>query len=204
MKDEHELGELLYDSNPNNSKLIILGMISLIIGIPLIFYGRIAENDIIFFLGFVIVIFLSGFFLASIPSKERYRFRIFQNGLIIISEKYSNDPVQNPLGIRIVGKRTVKYEDIKSIHPYAFKFSKNPNFSSIGLFIVLPKEKEGHIAGKILVSGKRMNTMPDIINLLKEQMGSLWDDKYKRKKPIWSGNLEPGKIPLIVEFGEKP
>jgi hypothetical protein len=204
VKDDQELGELIFDSNPFNSKLLIFGIISLIIGVPLIIYGRINEDDTIFFLGLIIIIFLSGFFFVSISAKEKYRFRIFKHGLKIISEKYSKDPVQNPLGIRIVGKRIVKYEDIISIHPYAFKFRKNPNFNSIGLLIVLPKEKDNHIAGKILVTGKKMKTMPEIISLLKEQMGSLWGDKYKRDEPIWSGSLDSNKVAEIVEFGENP
>ncbi|UCG68054.1 MAG: hypothetical protein JSV09_09460 [Thermoplasmata archaeon] len=204
MKDEQELGELIFDSSPNNLKLLIYGIISAVIGVSLILYGSIFEQDIILFFGLITVIFLSSFFFASVSSNEKFRFRIFQGGLIINSEKYSKDPVKNPYGIRVVGKRHIKYEDIKSIHPYVFKFRKNPHFNSIGLLFVLQKEKDKYIAGKILVTGKKIITMPEIITMLKSQMGSLWEHKYKRDEPIWSGRIESDRVPLIVEFGENP
>jgi hypothetical protein len=204
MERDQVLGKFLFDSNPNNFRLILIGLIFILIGIPIIIFGFIYESVIIFSSGLMIVTFGSSYFFGSASSNEHFRFKIYQKGIIINVARSSKDPRKMPLGERRVGKRIVKYETIHAIHPIAFRRGKRKYFDSIGLQIILPKEQNNFMVGIILLTGTKITTMPEVINLLKSQMDSIWEDKYKKdEQPTGTYGIKSSGIPLLIDSGKE-
>jgi hypothetical protein len=202
-KHREELGDLLYDSHPKIFILFIILLLGSLIGFPL-FYGLIIYDQVVSFIGFLIFVFIWAIFGPFAFIHDKYRFKIYENGIMINVYKYAEDPSKTLIGDEYNGKRYVEYKFIVSLHPFASKFGEGKHLKTIGLQIVLPKEKNNFIAGNFSFSGKRMENMQEVVNFLKIQMGPLWKDKYKKDEAISIGDIDPNKIGTLVEVGENP
>ena len=86
---------------------------------------------------------------------------------------YSGNPSKPEWG-HITGNKKFKYSTIVAIYPYRL-----PRLNYEGLTIDLPSKKK-QWTGLIFLKEEEANA---VINILKEQMGDLWYEKYKGKNP---------------------
>ena len=130
-------------------------------------------------------------------SKSKSRCVLFENGLIV----NVHEPLNTPLGGIHLGKREIPYEHISSIHPGMATVGKNQYFTSLGLLLHLPDEKNKKICSWLHFSGKKINKLPKVISIIKLRMGTEWEIKYKRADPIYCGPKPSPDIPMMVEQG---
>ena len=96
------------------------------------------------------------FFLIITQTQEKYRFKIYEKGLFIDVMNTTYDPSKIPGRGFLIGKRFIKYKDIISIHPVKISFFGGKYSTSIGLQIVIPKEKNKYVSGSITYSGNEI------------------------------------------------
>ena len=111
-------------------------------------------------------------------TKSTQRFRIYSEGINITVIRYEGNPHKGLKGWG-KGRKKVKYKDIVSIHP----FSGDLLFTSgkrKGLTFMLPGGKKGRLAAQFGLQGERSK---EAIQIISEQMGDLWYEKYKEKNP---------------------
>ncbi len=84
MKNENNLGELLFDSVPYYKKIISIWASIFIIGVIVLLYGSYSGVVRIFAVGMLIIIFGFCIILGITVAGNLYRFKLFEYGIIIM------------------------------------------------------------------------------------------------------------------------
>lgn len=191
----------MFDLYPKYYWSGLIALSPLVIGICILFVGAGYGIDILAYTGIMLAMAIFPFTIGFFVIKVKYRFRLYQYGIIIKALSSKNDPRMEDSSNRWgLGDIPVQYEHIESLQPFAF-IGRNKYFSTMGLFLILPKENNKFVSAEIWVSGKDIEKMPEVISILKAKMGPLWEKKYKRGDPYLYRGTNPEEIALLVEMG---
>ncbi len=176
-----ELGGLKYDSTQSNWYYVLSMLFFVLLGVYWYMDMRdgIEEESLGQVLIVIALIIPPCLFLSLAWQKTVQRFRIYSKGINIMAIRYEGNPHKGLAGL-IKGRKKVRYENIVSIHP----FSQVPLFTSgkrKGLTFMLPSGKKGRLAGQFGLKGEKAK---EAIKIIKEQMGDLWNKKYREPRVI--------------------
>ena len=170
-----ELGGLKYDSDPKNTyyTLAIISLLGVVLYLP--FYVLFLIKYPIMIAGLAFLVIPPCLFWALGWTKSIHRFCIYSEGINIMAVRFWGKPQEHEKWGFITGRRSIRYESIEAIYPL-----KLPLGPYRGLIIVLPSNKKKKSGGRICLREEQANK---VIEIVKEQMGGLWNEKYKGKNP---------------------
>ena len=170
-----ELGELKYDSEPKNPYYLmaIIFLLELVLYLP--FYILFLVKYPIMITVIAVLVMPPCVFWAIGWTKSISRFCIYSEGINIMATRFWGKPHEQHNWGFITGRKSIRYETIEAIYPLRLPLGPYK-----GLIIVLPSNKKKKFGGRICLKEEQAN---EVIEIVKEQMGDLWYEKYKGKNP---------------------
>jgi hypothetical protein len=201
------LGAKIYDSYPPGRMFVEMlaggAVIAAFILVGILWGGHLIFGTSLGGILFGALIFIISLVLARPISEIEDRFQIHEHGLILRTFKTDDNPARSSRAAKWLGKRAIAYSDVISIHPFLYAIGRKFTHC-MGLRFVLPHPVYGQVAGQIKYSGRRMKRIPEVVDCLHAQMGSLWQQKYIRDEPICIALCSTSEIARLVETGIDP